>query len=79
MTIIKEIRGPIALLTDLLTDPLVDMTLVTVIDHARIQEIATILQATHLRLDHLHDREILTLVHIQIQGTNLMQYNHKRN
>ena len=42
MTIIKQIRDPIALLTDLLTDPLIDMTLVTVIDHARIQEITTI-------------------------------------
>ena len=77
---IKEIRDPIALLTDLLTGPLVDVTLVTDIDHARIQEITTILQDTHLLLDHLHDQEILNLldaVHIQIQGTNLLQYTHK--
>ena len=55
MTITKEIRDPIALLTDLLTDPFIDMTLVTDIDRARIQEITTILQDTHLLLDHLHD------------------------
>ena len=56
MTIIKEIRDPIALLTDLRTDPLIDMTLVTDIDHARIQEITTILQSTHLLLDHLYNQ-----------------------
>ena len=80
MTIIKEIRDPIALFTDLLTDPLIDMTLVTDIDYARIQEITTMLRDTHLPLDHLHDQEILVLVdlvHIQIQGTNLIQNNHK--
>ena len=80
LTIIKEIRDPIALLTDLLTDPLMDMTLVTDIDHARVQEITTILQHTHIPLDNLHEQEILDLldpVHIQIQGTNLIQYNHK--
>ena len=33
MTIIKEIRDPIVLLTDLLTDPLKDVTPVTDIDH----------------------------------------------
>ena len=43
MTIIKEIRDPIVPLTDLLTDPLLDMTLVTDIDQARILEIKTIL------------------------------------
>ena len=56
------------------------MTLVTDIDHARIQEITTIVQDTHLLLDHLHDHEILDIldhVHIQIQGINLMQFNHK--
>ena len=80
MTFIKEIRDPIALLTDRLTDPLIDMTLVTDIDHARIQEITTVLQNTHLLLDHLHDQEILDLldpVHIRIQQTSLIQYNHK--
>ena len=80
MTIIKEIRDPIALLTDLLSDPLIDMTLFTDIDHARIQKITTILQDPHLFLDHLHGHEILDILdhfHIQIQGTNLKQYNHK--
>ena len=46
----------------------------------RIQEITTILQDTHLPTDHLHDRKILDIldpVHIQSQGTNLIQYNHK--
>ena len=73
MITIKEVRDPIALLTDLLRDPLLDMTVVTDIDHALIQEISTILQDTHLPLDHHHDQEILDLldpVHIQIQGTN---------
>ena len=80
MTTIKEIRDSIALLRGLLTDPLIDMTLVTNIDHAHIQEITTILQDTHLHIDHLHDQEILDFldpVHIQIQGRNLIQYNHK--
>ena len=80
MTIIKDIRDPVALLTDLVTDPLVDMTLVTNIDHARLQEITTISQDAHLLLDHLQDQkilDILDIVHIQIQGTNLIQYNHK--
>ena len=39
MTIIEEIRDPIARLTDRHTDPLVDVTLVTDIDHARTLEI----------------------------------------
>ena len=55
MITIKKIRDPIAHLTDLLKDPLIDMTLVTDIDHARIQEITIILQDTHLLLDHLHN------------------------
>ena len=79
MTIINEIDDPIALLTDLLTDPLTDMTLVKDVDHARVQEITTILQAIHLHIDHLLDQEILDfldLVHIQKQETNLIQYNH---
>ena len=56
------------------------MTFVTDINHARIKEITTILQDTHLLLDHLHAQEILDIldpVHIQIQGTDLIQYNHK--
>ena len=79
LTIMKEII-PIVLLTDLRTDPLIDMTLVTGIDHARIQWTTTILQDTHLVLDHHHDHKILDIQdynHIQIQGTNLIQYNRK--
>ena len=56
------------------------MNLVTDIDHARIQDITTISQDTHLLLDQLHDQEILEFqepVHIKIQGTNLIKYNHK--
>ena len=80
MTIIKDIRDHFALLSDLLTYPLIDVTLVTDIEHARIQDITTILQDTHLPLDHLHENEIQDLldpVHLQIQGTNLIQNNHK--
>ena len=79
MTTLNEIHDPIALLTDLYTDPLTDMTLVTDIDHVHIQEITTILQDTHLHIDHLHDQEILEFldpVHLQIQETNLIQNNH---
>ena len=43
MTILKEIHDPIAFLTDLLTDPLIYMALVTDKDHALFQEITTIL------------------------------------
>ena len=78
MTTINEIHDPIALHTDLLTDPLTDMTLVIDIDHARIQETTTILQDKRLHIDHLFDQKILDfldLVHIQIQETNLIQYN----
>ena len=69
MASINEIHDPIALLTDLLTNLLTDMALVTDIDHVRIREKTTILQETHLHIDHLHDQEILGflyLVHIQI-------------
>ena len=55
------------------------MTLVIDIAHAPSQEITTILQDIHLHLDHHHEQEILYLldaVHIQIQETNLIQYNH---
>ena len=62
MTIIKEIRDPIGLLTDLLTDALIDMTLVTYIEHARIQGITTDLQDTNLLLDHLHVQEIFKIL-----------------
>ena len=80
ITITKEIRNPIALPTELLTDPFTDITLVTDMYHARIQEITTVLQDTHLLLDHPHDHEILDIldhVHIQTKGINLIQYNHK--
>ena len=56
------------------------MILVTSIDHARFQEITTIIQDTHLLLDHLQDQEIVDfpdLAHTQRQETNLIQYNHK--
>ena len=79
LIIIKEVRDPIALLTDLLTDPFIDMTLVIDIDHIPIQEITTILQNTHLPTDHLLDQEILDIldhVHIQIQEKNSIQYKH---
>ena len=46
MTIIKEIRDPIARLTNSHAGPLIDVTLVTDIDHARIQEITTITRYT---------------------------------
>ena len=78
-TSINEIHDPIALLTDLLTDPHIGMTLVLDIDHVHVQEIITILQDTHLLIDQLQDLEILdTLdhVHIPIQEINLRQYNH---
>ena len=76
---INEIRDPIALLTDLFTDPLVGMTLVINIDHVHIQEITTISQDRHLHIDHIHDQESLdTLDHVRIpiQRKNLIQYNH---
>ena len=79
MTTINETHNPIARITDLLTDPLTDMTLVIDVAHAPFQEITTILQDVHLHLDHHHEQEILHLldaVHIQIQETNLIQYNH---
>ena len=78
MTTINDIHHHIPLLTDLLTDPLTDMILVTDIDHAHIQEITTILHDTHLHIVHLHDQEILVFldpVDIQIQETTLIQYN----
>ena len=79
MTTINEIHDLIALLTDLLTEPLTDMTLVKDIDHVHIREVTTILQDTHLLIDHLRDQEVLDfldLVHSRIQETNLIQYNH---
>ena len=50
------------------------------IDHARIEEITTILQDTQLLVDYFHNQEILDLldpVRIQKQGTNVTQNNHK--
>ena len=80
MTIINGIHDPIASLTDLRTDPLIDMTLAIDIDHVHNQEITTILQDTHRPKEHLQDQEIpvtLDHVHIQKQEINLIQYNHK--
>ena len=63
MTVIKEIHDPIAArVTDPHFDPLIDVTLVTDIEHVRIQEIRTILQNIHLPLDHFHDQETLDLL-----------------
>ena len=79
MTTINEIHDPVVLLRDLLTDPLIGMTLVIDIDHVQIQEITTILEDTQFPIDHLHDQEILDIlnhVHIPIQGINLIQNNH---
>ena len=47
MTTTKETRDLIALLIDLRTDHLIDVTLVIDIDHANIQEIIIILQNIH--------------------------------
>ena len=79
ITTIKEIHVFIALITDLLTDLLTGMTLVTDIDHVHTQEITTSLQDTHLPIDHLHNQgvlDILDYVHISIQETKFIQYNH---
>ena len=75
----KEILDPTVLLTDLLTDFTINMTLVIDIDHVLIQEVTTILQDIHLPIDHLLDHEILDNldhVHIQIQETNSIQCKH---
>ena len=80
MTNINETRDLNTLLTDHLTNHLIDVILVADIDHAHIQDITTILQVTHLLLDHLQDQEIVDfpdLAHTQRQETNLIQYNHK--
>ena len=53
MTTVKETRDLIAFLIDPHTDHLIDVTFVTDIDHAHIQEMITILQDIHLLLDHL--------------------------
>ena len=55
---INQIHDPIALVTDLLTDPLTGMTLVIDVDHVHTQEITTILQDEHLHIfDDFHDLE----------------------
>ena len=80
MTNIKEIQDPIDRLTDLHIDPLIDVTLVTDIDHVRNPEITTILQDIHLLFDHLQDQETLYHLdhgHIPIPETSLIQYTHK--
>ena len=68
-TTTKEIHDHTVLLTDLLTDLLIDTTLVIDIDHVHIQEITTISQDTQRRIDHLQDHEVLLIpdhVHLQI-------------
>ena len=74
----KEILDPTVLLTDLLTNLPIYITLVIDIDHVLLQEI-TILQDIQFPIDHLLDHEILVildLVHIQTQETNLIQDKH---
>ena len=76
----RETRDVTPLLIDPHTDHLTDVTLVTDIDHAHIQEITTILHAIHLLFDHLRDPEILDfleLAHTPIKEINLIQINHK--
>ena len=78
-TTTKEIHDHTALLTDLLTDPRIDMTLVKDIDQVHLREMTTLLQDTHRPQDHLQDQELLDIldhVHIQTQEINLIQYNH---
>ena len=53
MTTIKETRDLIALLIDPHPNDFLDVTLVTDIDHAHIQDITIILQDIHLPLDNL--------------------------
>ena len=80
MIITNKVPDPTVLPTDLLIDLLIVLTLVIDIDHVPIQEITTILQEIHLPIDHLLDHEILDILvhaHIQIQGTNLIQFKHK--
>ena len=80
MTTIKETRDVIALLIDHHTDHLIDVTLVTDIDHAHNQGIITILQDIHLLLDRLRGLEVLhflDLAQTSRQETNLIQFNPK--
>ena len=65
---IEETRNVIALRVDHHTNHLIDVPLVTDINHAPVLEI-TISQDTHLLLDNLQDKEnldFLDLAHIQI-------------
>ena len=76
MTIINETRD----LIDPPTNHIVDVILVTDIDHAHTQETTIILRDTHLSLDHLQDLEILDfldLAHIRKQEKKALPYNHK--
>ena len=79
MTTSNESHDPIALFTDLPIDLPIDVTLVIDKDHAHIQEITTVLQDIHLHIYNLLDQKILDFlyaVHIQMQETNSVQYNH---
>ena len=62
MGIINETRNLIAFLIDPPKNHLIDVTLVTDIDHAHTQETTKILQDTHLHLDLLQDLEILDIL-----------------
>ena len=55
MTSMHETHDLIALLIDLLTDPLIGMTLVIDIDHVHFQEIITILQCSYRPLSRPRD------------------------
>ena len=79
MTIIKESRDLIVHLIDPHTNLLIDVTPVTVIDHAHFLELI-ISHNTHPPLDHLRDQENLgfpDLAHTQIHEINLIQSSHK--
>ena len=61
MKTINETRDLIALIIDPLTNHLIDVTAVIDINHAHTPE-TTVLQDTHLHLDHLKDPEILKFI-----------------
>ena len=80
MTFINETGDLFALLIDPPANHLIDVILVTDIDHAHIHETTTIFRDMHLQIDHLQYLEILdflSLARTQIQEINLIQYNPK--
>ena len=76
MTNINETRDLIALPIDPLTNHLIDVILVTYINHAPIHEITTILQDTHLPLDHPQDLANALICHAL--STTVPQHAHGR-